>query len=99
MKRILWFLLLMVLLLPALALAELEVRFLDVGQGDCAFVLCDGEAMVIDGGPQSGSRKLYSYRGTEGRPFSFPCRSRQHRLTVHRFSRIMPSSRNGGNRI
>lgn len=28
----------------------LTVRFLDVGQGDCALVICGGEAMLIDGG-------------------------------------------------
>ena len=39
---------LVLLLLPAVALADLEVHFLDVGQGDCAVILCDGEAMVIE---------------------------------------------------
>ncbi len=39
----------------------LQVHFLDVGQGDCAVVLCDGEAMVIDGGPPSASRILWTY--------------------------------------
>ena len=53
------------LLLPAVTLAELEVHFLDVGQGDCAVVLCDGESMVIDGGPRASSSMLYHYiRGT-----------------------------------
>ena len=39
----------------------IEVHFLDVGQGDCAIVLCGGEAMVIDGGPVSASSKVYAY--------------------------------------
>ena len=39
----------------------LRVHFLDVGQGDCAIVLCDGESMVIDGGPKTASRYIYSY--------------------------------------
>lgn len=39
----------------------LEVHFLDVGQGDCAVVLCEGESMVIDGGPKAASRMVYSY--------------------------------------
>ena len=39
----------------------LQVHFLDVGQGDCAIVLCDGESMVIDGGPKSASQYVYSY--------------------------------------
>ena len=60
MKKILTIILL-VLLLPAVALADLEVHFLNVGQGDCAIVLCDGEAMVIDGGPRSASNTVYRY--------------------------------------
>ena len=52
---------LVLLLLPAVALADLEVHFLDVGQGDCAVVLCDGEAMVIDGGPKASAGKVYRY--------------------------------------
>ncbi len=38
-----------------------EVHFLDVGQGDAALVLCDGEAMLIDGGGRASSSFLYSY--------------------------------------
>ncbi len=60
MKRITAFVLVL-LLLPVIALADLEVHFLDVGQGDCAIVLCDGESMVIDGGPGGSNAKLYSY--------------------------------------
>ena len=54
-------LLLLFLFLPITALADLQVHFLDVGQGDCTVVLCDGEAMVIDGGPRSASRYVYNY--------------------------------------
>lgn len=43
------------------AFAELDIRFLSIGQGDCTIVLCDGESMVIDGGPASASGFLYSY--------------------------------------
>ena len=39
----------------------LQVHFLDVGQGDCAVLLCDGEVMVIDGGPKASSGMVYSY--------------------------------------
>ena len=53
--------LLLVLLLPVIAQADLEVHFLDVGQGDCAVVLCDGAAMVIDGGPRASASRVYSY--------------------------------------
>lgn len=54
-------LLLLFLFLPIAAFADLQVHFLDVGQGDCTVVLCDGEAMVIDGGPRSASRYVYNY--------------------------------------
>lgn len=53
--------LVLLLFLPALSLAGLQVHFLDVGQGDCTIVLCDGEAMVIDGGPAASSQFVYSY--------------------------------------
>ena len=43
------------------ARAELEVHFLDVGEGDAALVLCDGEAMLIDGGGPSRSGFIYAY--------------------------------------
>ena len=52
---------LVLLFLPVFALADLEVHFLDIGQGDCAVVLCDGEAMVIDGGPRESSDYVYAY--------------------------------------
>lgn len=57
-KRLLSFLLLF--LLPAVAFADLEVRFLDVGHGDSAIILCDGEAMIIDGGDKQNSDKVFS---------------------------------------
>ena len=52
MKRFLLSVILMVFL-PVVALADLEIRFLNIGQGDAAIVTCDGETMVIDGGPGS----------------------------------------------
>lgn len=45
---------------------ELRVRFLDVGQGDCALVTCDGEALLVDGGPSSASSKVYAVLNTLG---------------------------------
>ena len=48
------------LTLPALSLAALDVYFLDVGQGDASLILCDGESMLIDGGPPAASRFIYS---------------------------------------
>ena len=38
-----------------------EVHFIDVGQADAALVLCDGRAMLIDGGNVGDSSKLYTY--------------------------------------
>lgn len=38
-----------------------EVHFIDVGQADSALVLCDGKAMLIDGGNAEDSSLLYTY--------------------------------------
>ena len=61
MKKILLVSLVVILLFPSLALADLEAHFLDIGQGDCAIVLCDGKSMVIDGRPGSSNEKVYAY--------------------------------------
>ena len=58
MKRIL--LSLFLLFLPLVASADLEVHFLDVGHGDSAIIICDGAAMVIDGGDERNSDKLFA---------------------------------------
>lgn len=39
---------------------SLELHFLDVGQGDASLIICDGHAMLIDGGDASSSRKVYA---------------------------------------
>ncbi len=39
----------------------LEVHFLDVGQADCALVICEGETLLVDGGNREDSSLLYSY--------------------------------------
>ena len=39
----------------------LHIYFLDVGQGDAAVILCDGEAMMIDGGDSKYSSFIYSF--------------------------------------
>ena len=57
MKKLLFLL----FLIPAIALAELEVHFLDVGHGDCTIVTCDGEAMIIDGGVPGCSQQVFNY--------------------------------------
>ena len=41
--------------------SSFEVHFIDVGQGDAALVLCDGQAMLIDGGEATASSKIYAY--------------------------------------
>lgn len=54
------FLLILAMMFPLIASADLEVHFLDVGHGDCAIIVCDGEAMIVDGGDASQSDKVYS---------------------------------------
>ncbi len=44
----------------------LTVTFLDVGQGDSALVVCDGDAMLVDGGESSESSAIYSVLKTQG---------------------------------
>ena len=54
-------LILILLFLTSAASAELTVHFLDVGQGDAAIVLCDGETMMIDGGESKYSQFIFAY--------------------------------------
>lgn len=49
-----------------LAADALKVRFIDVGQGDCALLTCGGQSLLIDGGPSDASSKLYSILKTLG---------------------------------
>lgn len=44
----------------------LEVHYIDVGQADAALVICDGEAMLIDGGNRADSDLIYAYLQQEG---------------------------------
>ena len=41
--------------------AGLTVHFIDVGQADAALIVCDGDAMLIDGGNADDSSLIYSY--------------------------------------
>ena len=41
--------------------SSFAVHFIDVGQADAALVLCDGEAMLIDGGNKADSNLIYTY--------------------------------------
>lgn len=45
---------------------ELEVHFLDVGQGDATLLLCDGEAMLIDAGDNSQGTGVQNYLEKQG---------------------------------
>ena len=46
--------------------SQLQVHFIDVGQADAALILCDGEAMLIDGGNVGDSDVLYTYLSDRG---------------------------------
>ena len=43
-----------------------EVHFIDVGQADCALVVCDEKTMLIDGGNKGDSSKIYTYLKNQG---------------------------------
>lgn len=38
-----------------------EVHFIDVGQADCSLIICDGDAMLIDGGNTGDSSLITDY--------------------------------------
>ncbi len=40
---------------------ELVIHFIDVDQGDASLIICDGEAMLIDGGASDKSELIYAY--------------------------------------
>ncbi len=41
--------------------SNFQVHFIDVGQADCALVICDGQTMLIDGGNAEDSDLVYAY--------------------------------------
>ena len=45
---------------------RLDVYYIDVGQGDASLVVCDGHAMLIDGGHEKQSDKIYSFLKKKG---------------------------------
>lgn len=74
-KRILSILLCIVLILAGIAewyfssdtpQADLDVHYIDVGQGDSILVVCNGEAMLIDGGDNSAEDILPAYLRQQG---------------------------------
>lgn len=46
---------------PLLANGSLEVHYIDIGQADSSLVMCDGEAMLIDGGNAEDSDLIAAY--------------------------------------
>ena len=46
--------------------SNIEIHFIDVGQADATLILCDGEAMLIDGGNVGDSDVLYTYLSDRG---------------------------------
>lgn len=46
---------------PVEAGSSFEIHFIDVGQADCALVICDGQTMLIDGGNSDDSNLVYSH--------------------------------------
>jgi competence protein ComEC len=46
--------------------SSFEVHFIDVGQADSALILCDGNAMLIDGGNVADSDLIYTYLKNQG---------------------------------
>ena len=61
MSKLIRNLVLCLAIIVGVAQAELDVHFLNVGQGDSTLIVCDGEAMLIDGGPSSASQMVFSY--------------------------------------
>lgn len=41
--------------------STLEVHYLDIGQGDCTLLVCDGHAMLIDAGDNDRGTQVQSY--------------------------------------
>ena len=46
---------------PTVPGSSFEVHFIDVGQADAILVLCDGKAMLIDGGNKADSNVMFTY--------------------------------------
>lgn len=43
-----------------------EAHFIDVGQADCALIICDGQAMLIDGGNKGADKIVTPYLAEHG---------------------------------
>ena len=42
------------------------VHFLDVGQGDCSLIICDGKTMLIDAGENGNESDIIEYLNNQG---------------------------------
>lgn len=51
---------------PGTKNSTFEIHFIDVGQSDATLVLCDGQAMLIDGGDTEDSDLMYAYLKNHG---------------------------------
>ena len=45
---------------------KLEVHFVDVGEGDCALLMCGGEAMLVDAGSPDDAQTVTDYLDSHG---------------------------------
>lgn len=52
---------LLMLLLTGTACAELSIHVLDVGQGDAIMILCDGQSLRVDAGPEETGTFVHDY--------------------------------------
>jgi competence protein ComEC len=48
------------------SISDLEVHFLDVGQGDCIFLTCDNQSMLIDAGDNTKGSTVAAYLKNQG---------------------------------
>lgn len=46
--------------------SSFQIHYIDVGQADAALVICDGKAMLIDGGNRADSDLMYTYLKSVG---------------------------------
>lgn len=52
--------------LSDISVSELQVHYIDVGQGDATLIVCDGEAMLIDAGDNSKGTTVQLYLQKQG---------------------------------
>lgn len=56
-----------------------EVHYIDVGQGDCSLIICDGKTMLIDAGENGHETKVLDYlRSNDIKKLDYIIASHQH---------------------